>query len=151
MYSYSGSFIWKEKRSWIKHFQKYSNILQFDYLQITQQAQPIYIHHNFSLQEHTIRNYRLQQSTCYFPSYLYYLSYLTLSKKYDLEKITLTSTNITGIRKPWITTSMTWTTTSLLCLQYLLIQDPRKTIEKKNSQSFHPNYQLMKNTWINRS
>ena len=35
------------------------NLLQVNYLQITQQAQPIHIPHNVSLHNHTIRPYRL--------------------------------------------------------------------------------------------
>ena len=60
---------------------KFSEVFCFlkaDYLQITQQDQPIYISHNVSLQEHIIQIFSLYQTTFYFPSYPSYLSYLNL-------------------------------------------------------------------------
>ena len=41
-------------------------------------------------------------------------------------------------------TSNLWITTSLLCLQNIMIQVPRQTIKKKNSQRFYPDAQPMK-------
>ena len=44
----SGSFIYKDTRSSAQNFHKCSTILQVDYMQITQQDQPIYIPHKRS-------------------------------------------------------------------------------------------------------
>ena len=52
---YSGSFIWKYKISYVKHFHEFPTLLQVYYLQITQQSQPIYIPHNVFIHEHTLR------------------------------------------------------------------------------------------------
>ena len=75
---YSGSFICKETRSSVQHSHKCSTILQVNYIQIKQQDQPIYIHHNVSLQEHTLHLHSIQINTRYCP---YYLPYLTLPIK----------------------------------------------------------------------
>ena len=60
---FSGYFICKETRSSVQHFHERSTILQVDYLSTTQQDQPIYIPHNFSLHEHMIHTYSLHLNT----------------------------------------------------------------------------------------
>ena len=43
---YSGSVFYKDTRSSFHHFHLFSTLSQVDYIQITQQDQPIYIYHN---------------------------------------------------------------------------------------------------------
>ena len=81
---YSVYFIFKETRSSVQHSHKCSTLIQVDYLQITQQYQPIYIPHNVSLHTHTMRLHSLQITLAIFPT----ISTTTLSlSKYELEKI----------------------------------------------------------------
>ena len=72
--SYSGYFICKKTISSVQHSHECSTILQVDYIQITQQAQPIYIPHNVSLQEHALQLHIIQRNTSY-------ISYLTFTIK----------------------------------------------------------------------
>ena len=65
---YIGSFIFKDTISSVQHFHKCYTLLQADYLQIYQQSQPIYIPHDVSLHEHTLRIYSIQKNTFYCPS-----------------------------------------------------------------------------------
>ena len=75
---YSSYFICKETTSSVQYSQECFTILQVDYLQITQQAPPMYIPHNDSLQEHTTKPHGIQRITSYCP---YYLSSLTFTIK----------------------------------------------------------------------
>ena len=81
---YSGYFIFKKAISSVQHFHKWSTLLQVDYLQITQQAQPIYSPHSVYLHKHIIWIYNLQQNTYYFPPTSPTSYYL---KQYDLDNI----------------------------------------------------------------
>ena len=49
VYRYSGSFIYKETRSSVQHFNNFSTPLQVNYLKITLKYQPIYIPNKFSV------------------------------------------------------------------------------------------------------
>ena len=71
---YIGFFIGKKTRSSFQHFHEWSTLLQVDYVQTTQQAQPIYIPPYLSLHEHTPWICSLQKNTCYSSSYLSYLA-----------------------------------------------------------------------------
>ena len=84
---YSGYFL-KETRSTVQKFHKCSTLLKFNYLQITQQYQPIYISHKWSVPTSHIETIDIFPPTPPISSYL---------KKYDIGNIIQQASNILSI------------------------------------------------------